>query len=153
MTQPTQAPLSRSSIQEAHALIKPHVHLTPVTTSQTLSNLASSPRDLSGTRFEGRTPAKPKVRLWFKCENLQRIGAFKVRGAFHAVERLVRDKEWVEGGGKEKGVVTHSSGTFVFFVCFLLFSLFLFIYKSKPMAVCVRLHKRLLEENCTGWLG
>jgi len=144
MTQPTpQVPLSRSSIQEAYALIKPHVHLTPVTTSQTLSKLASSPRDLSGTRFEGRTPAKPKLRLWFKCENLQRIGAFKVRGAFHAVERLVRDESWIEGGGREKGVVTHSSGTFLSFFCLFLSLLILFPFSlyarngSKEKSDCI----------------
>ncbi|KAH6661731.1 serine racemase [Verticillium dahliae] len=60
-------PLTRDSVIEAHALIKPLVHLTP---------------------WQGRTPAKPTLRLYFKCENLQRIGAFKARGAFHAIERL-----------------------------------------------------------------
>ncbi|OAQ61883.1 serine racemase [Pochonia chlamydosporia 170] len=109
----TTLPLSRSSVISAHELIKPHVHRTPVLTNTTLSTLASTPRtadDLKGTRFEGRTPAKPKIRLWFKCENLQRIGAFKVRGAFHALGRLMLEEGWVEGGGKERGVVTHSSG-------------------------------------------
>ncbi|KAK2592129.1 hypothetical protein QQS21_010167 [Conoideocrella luteorostrata] len=104
------SPLTRSSVQSAHALIKAHIHRTPVLTNRTLSDLASTPRDLQGSRFEGRTAAKPKLRLWFKCENLQRIGAFKVRGAFHAVTKLMMEEGWVEGGGKEKGVVTHSSG-------------------------------------------
>ncbi|OHE91992.1 pyridoxal-phosphate dependent enzyme [Colletotrichum orchidophilum] len=106
-------PLTRASVVEAHKLVKPHVHYTPVLTNKTLTALASTPRDpedLKGTAWEGRTPAKPVLRLWFKCENLQRIGAFKVRGAFHAVERLKQEPGWVEGGGKEKGVVTHSSG-------------------------------------------
>ncbi|KAF4921381.1 Serine racemase [Colletotrichum viniferum] len=106
-------PLNRASVVEAHKLVKPHVHYTPVLTNKTLTALASTPRspeDLKGTRWEGRTPAKPTLRLWFKCENLQRIGAFKVRGAFHAVERLKQEPGWIENGGMEKGVVTHSSG-------------------------------------------
>ncbi|OAA42178.1 Pyridoxal phosphate-dependent enzyme, beta subunit [Metarhizium rileyi] len=110
----TTLPLSRASVLSAHELIRPHVHRTPVLTNTTLSRLASAPRspdDLKGTRFEGRTtPARPKLRLWFKCENLQRTGAFKVRGAFHALGRLMMEEGWVEGGGKERGVVTHSSG-------------------------------------------
>lgn len=106
-------PLNRSSVIEAHKLVKPHVHYTPVLTNRTLDDLASTPRsasDLAGTRWEGRTPAGPKLRLFFKCENFQRIGAFKARGAFHAIERLKQEEGWVEGGGKTKGVVTHSSG-------------------------------------------
>lgn len=107
-------PLCRASVQAAHEIVKPHIHRTPVLTNKTLSTLASTARsadDLKGTRFEGKIPAKPTVRLWFKCENLQRVGAFKARGAFHAVARLAAEDGWLEGGGKEKGVVTHSSGT------------------------------------------
>lgn len=105
-------PLTRPGVQEAHALIKPLVHLTPVLTNATLDKLASTPRDLQNTRWSERAaPAKPTIRLWFKCENLQRIGAFKSRGAFHAIERLKADPEWVKGGGLERGVLTHSSGT------------------------------------------
>lgn len=106
-------PLNRASVIEAHDLIRPLIHKTPVLTNSTLSSLASTPRDpkeLQNTRWAGREPAKPKVRLWFKCENLQRVGAFKIRGASHAVERLKQDTAWVEGGGMKKGVVTHSSG-------------------------------------------
>ncbi|KAL7929638.1 tryptophan synthase beta subunit-like PLP-dependent enzyme [Trichoderma chlorosporum] len=109
----TTLPLTRDSVFWAHKVVKNHVHRTPVVTNQTLSELASTPRtaeDLQGTRFAGRTPAKPKLRLWFKCENLQRIGAFKVRGAFYALHKLSEEPGWLEGGGKEKGVVTHSSG-------------------------------------------
>ncbi|KAL7792140.1 tryptophan synthase beta subunit-like PLP-dependent enzyme [Trichoderma ceciliae] len=109
----TTLPLTRESVFQAHKVVKNHVHRTPVVTNQTLSELASTPRsveELQGTRFAGRTPAKPVVRLWFKCENLQRIGAFKVRGAFYAIHKLTEEPGWLEGGGKEKGVVTHSSG-------------------------------------------
>ncbi|KAF5619880.1 threonine dehydratase [Fusarium tjaetaba] len=109
----TTPPLTRESVIEAHKLISPYVHFTPVLTNQTITKLASTPRtaeELQGTRYAGRTPARPVLRLWFKCENMQRIGAFKARGAFHAIERLKQEPGWLEGGGKEKGVVTHSSG-------------------------------------------
>lgn len=99
-------PLERASVQSAHELIKPYVHLTPVLTSTTLSALASTPRSakaLIGTPYEGRTPAHPKINLFFKCENFQRVGAFKARGAFHALMRL-SDEE------RSRGVVTTSSG-------------------------------------------
>jgi len=111
----TTPPLTRESVQAAHELIKPFIHETPVLTNTTLSKIASTPRtpeELKGTEWEGRTPAKPVLRLWFKCENLQRIGAFKARGAFHAIERLKQEPGWLEGSGREKGVVTHSSGKY-----------------------------------------
>jgi threonine dehydratase len=88
-------PLTRDSIIAAHNLIKPHIHTTPVLTNTTLSNLASTPQSceaLKGTQWEGREPAKPKIRLFFKAENFQKIGAFKVRGAFHAVLRLIEER-------------------------------------------------------------
>ncbi|EMD85475.1 hypothetical protein COCC4DRAFT_127006 [Bipolaris maydis ATCC 48331] len=103
--------LTRSNVEAAHALIKPHIHDTPVLTNTTLSNLASTPQTaeaLKGTQWEGQEPAHPKINLFFKCENFQRIGAFKVRGAFHAVTRLI-EKEGIDEVRK-KGVVTHSSG-------------------------------------------
>lgn len=108
-------PLVRSSVIAAHELIKEHIHYTPVLTNKTLTELASTPQlvsDLIGTPWEGQQPAKPTIRLWFKCENLQKVGAFKARGAFHALKRLVAENGWEEGGGRERGVVTHSSGTF-----------------------------------------
>ena len=124
-------PLTRASVVAAHDLVRPHVHRTPVLTNSTLSRLASTPvgdrpGDLEAARGDGdegeeevkektkAEPARPVIRLWFKCENLQRVGAFKVRGAFHAVERLKADEGWVAGGGLERGVVTHSSGEFPF---------------------------------------
>ncbi|KAJ7914974.1 tryptophan synthase beta subunit-like PLP-dependent enzyme [Mycena leptocephala] len=109
----TSPPLTCASVQDALKLIEPYIHKTPVLTNTTLSTLASTPRtpaELEGTPWAGCTPAKPVLRLWFKCENFQRIGAFKIRGAFHAIERLKREPAWAENGGREKGVVTHSSG-------------------------------------------
>ncbi len=71
-------------IRAALALIAPHVHRTPVLTSSTLD------------REYG-------AQLFFKCENLQKVGAFKARGATFAV--LSAAEAEVRGG-----VVTHSSG-------------------------------------------
>lgn len=99
-------PLNRSSVQSAHERIKEHIKFTPVLTSTTLSNLASTPQAqeaLNGTPFEGQRPAHPRIKFFFKCENYQRIGAFKIRGAFHALSRLSEDE-------LARGVVTHSSG-------------------------------------------
>ncbi|KAI8953534.1 tryptophan synthase beta subunit-like PLP-dependent enzyme [Xylaria longipes] len=108
----TSPPLTRASVLEARELIKEFVHHTPTLTNATLDRLASTPRDGDGDGKveEGSKPANPKIRLYFKCENKQRIGAFKIRGAFHALERLKREPGWEEGGGRERGVVTHSSG-------------------------------------------
>lgn len=99
------------SIHSAYTLIQPYIHRTPLLTNQTLNTIAStpqSPESLTGTPFEGQPPAHPKLRFFFKCENLQRIGAFKARGAFHALLRLVEER-----GADEvmrRGVITHSSG-------------------------------------------
>ena len=68
----------------AHDRIRPHIHRTPVLTS---------------TYFNELTGAE----LFFKCENFQKAGAFKVRGASNAVFGL-RDDQLA------KGVATHSSG-------------------------------------------
>ncbi|MDZ7757037.1 threonine ammonia-lyase [Rhodohalobacter sp.] len=73
-----------SEIEAAHKRIQPQAHRTPVLTS---------------SYFNGKTGAS----LFFKCENFQKIGAFKFRGAFNAISRLS------EAEGK-KGIVTHSSG-------------------------------------------
>ncbi len=106
MTLENTLPLERSSVLSAHELIKSHIHLTPVLTSTTLSDLASTPQTpeaLIGTPFEGQNPAHPRIHFFFKCENYQRIGAFKSRGAFHALSRLSNED-------LSRGVVTHSSG-------------------------------------------
>ncbi len=102
-----------SSIQEAYNLITPYVHRTPLLTNRTLNIIASTPQTpdaLVGTPFEGSSPAQPKINFFFKCENYQRIGAFKARGAFHALLRLI--ERVGEEEVKKKGVITHSSGSF-----------------------------------------
>jgi threonine dehydratase len=71
-------------VRAAAARIKAHAHRTPVLTSRTMDAMSG------GT-------------LFFKCENLQRMGAFKFRGAVNAVFSL-------EEAEARRGVVTHSSG-------------------------------------------
>ncbi|KAL4895312.1 tryptophan synthase beta subunit-like PLP-dependent enzyme [Aspergillus ambiguus] len=103
--------LTPDAVHAAYSLIQPYVHRTPLLTSNTLNTIASTPQtaeSLVGTPFEGQPPAQPTIRLFFKCENYQRIGAFKARGAFHALLRLIaeRGKDEVQ----KRGVITHSSG-------------------------------------------
>jgi len=113
-------PLTRSSVMTAHERIKPYIHHTPTLTNSTLTSLASTAQTseaLKGTQWEGQQPARPVIRLWFKAENLQRVGAFKARGAFHAVLRLIEEQGWDQPGkeeGRKRGVVTHSSGAYSF---------------------------------------
>jgi len=81
---PTQNIPTLEDMLVAHERIKPHIHRTPVLTSSFLN-------ELSGAE------------LFFKCENFQKAGAFKVRGASNAVFGL--DAETAKAG-----VATHSSG-------------------------------------------
>jgi threonine dehydratase len=69
---------------EAREILKGVAHRTPVMTSSTLDR-----------EFESR--------IFFKCENLQRMGAFKFRGAYHAISRLHEPQ-------RARGVVAYSSG-------------------------------------------
>ena len=71
-------------VLEAHARIAPYIHRTPVLTSSYLNALTGA-------------------ELFFKCENFQKAGAFKVRGASNAVFGLREDQ-------LARGVATHSSG-------------------------------------------
>ncbi len=73
-----------SDIQSAHKRIAPFIHRTPVLTSRQLNNIFG-------------------CELFFKCENFQKVGAFKFRGATNAVLSLAEEQ-------KKHGVVTHSSG-------------------------------------------
>ena len=76
--------LDLAAIQAAHARIRPHIHRTPVLTSASLD-------------------ARCGGKLFFKCENFQKTGAFKARGAANAVFSLTDDEA-------ARGVATHSSG-------------------------------------------
>ena len=76
--------ITKQQIEEAHERIKPFIHKTPVFTSKTINKI-------SGTE------------VFFKCENFQKIGAFKIRGGMNAVLSLPKEKQ-------KKGIATHSSG-------------------------------------------
>ena len=108
-------PLTRQSVQAAHKRIKQYVHRTPVITCKTINEVACTPQSERSTEFqyagqdnERSNDARPNVRLFFKCENEQKIGAFKARGAFHSLSRLI-DQKGLENVRKT-GVCTHSSG-------------------------------------------
>lgn len=77
-------PVTQDQIQAAIRRIQPYVHHTPVLTSEWIN------------RYTGAT-------LFFKCENFQKAGAFKSRGAVNAVFSL-------DEADKKAGVCTHSSG-------------------------------------------
>src|SRR5438270_7946935 len=77
-------PVDLAAIRVAHDRIRPHIHRTPVLTSD-------------------RLHAASDASLFFKCENYQKVGAFKARGATNAVFAL--DDETAR-----RGVATHSSG-------------------------------------------
>src|SRR5437016_10110412 len=76
-------PPTWEAILAAHARIAPRIHRTPVLTSASLNAIAGA-------------------RLFFKCENLQKTGSFKIRGASNAILSLT-EKE------VPRGTVTQSS--------------------------------------------
>ena len=114
----TAPPLLPESIKNAHSKIAKYIHRTPLVTNRTLDRIASSPNPAAFLNEEpppsdadssnGSAAAAPKFKLYFKCENLQKIGAFKARGAFHATTRLIETLGIDEV--RKRGVVTHSSG-------------------------------------------
>ena len=77
---------SKQIVIEAGNRVAPFVHRTPVLTSRLLNEMAGA-------------------EVFFKCENLQKMGAFKMRGAINAIQQLSEAQ-------KKAGVVTHSSGNF-----------------------------------------
>ena len=76
--------VSIQDIQQAAQRIKPYAHRTPVMTNESLNRRVGA-------------------QVFMKCENLQKVGAFKFRGASNAVWSLTDE-------GAARGVVTHSSG-------------------------------------------
>jgi threonine dehydratase len=72
------------AIRDAHRRISPRIHRTPVMTSQSLNEIAGG-------------------RIFFKCENLQKTGSFKIRGATNAVFSLTDEEA-------KNGVAAPSSG-------------------------------------------
>ncbi|HMQ48290.1 MAG TPA: pyridoxal-phosphate dependent enzyme [Saprospiraceae bacterium] len=73
-----------SDIEITHEAIAPMIHRTPIFTNKSINDLCGA-------------------ELFFKCENLQKIGAFKMRGAASAALRLSDEQ-------RARGLATHSSG-------------------------------------------
>ena len=73
-----------ADVEKAHAVVKKYAHRTPVLSSSSINKIVGG-------------------ELFFKCENLQKVGAFKFRGACNAVFSLSEEDA-------KKGVATHSSG-------------------------------------------
>jgi len=78
--------MNKEFLIQVHNRIKPFIHKTPVITSQLINEITGA-------------------QLYFKCENFQKMGAFKMRGATNAILNLSEAE-------RRKGVVTHSSGNF-----------------------------------------
>ncbi|WP_394750155.1 threonine/serine dehydratase [Spongiimicrobium salis] len=78
--------MNKEILLAVHNRIKPYIHRTPVLTSTILND-------------------KVGAQVYFKCENFQKMGAFKMRGAANAILCLTDAQ-------RQKGVVTHSSGNF-----------------------------------------
>ncbi len=78
--------MNKSDLIKCHNRIKPFIHNTPVIKSSLINEMAQAD-------------------IYFKCDNFQKMGAFKMRGATNAILQLSEDE-------KRKGVVTHSSGNF-----------------------------------------
>lgn len=78
--------MTKEDLKDCHKIIQPFIHNTPVLTSSLLNKLTGA-------------------NLYFKCENFQRAGAYKIRGATNAIMNLSKTQQ-------QNGVVTHSSGNF-----------------------------------------
>ena len=76
----------KKELENSFKRIHPYVHKTPVLESSLINEML-------------------ECKVYFKCENFQRTGSFKMRGATNAILQLT-DKQ------REKGVITHSSGNF-----------------------------------------
>ncbi len=78
--------MQKEALLGCHKDIRPYIHRTPILTSKSINRMS-------------------KADIHFKCENFQKGGAYKIRGATNAVLQLTDAQ-------KDKGVVTHSSGNF-----------------------------------------
>ena len=76
--------ITKATIEAAAIRIAPYIHNTPIMTCKSINEIYG-------------------LDLYFKCENFQKIGAFKIRGGMNASLQLTNEQ-------LEKGVATHSSG-------------------------------------------
>jgi threonine dehydratase len=78
--------MNKQTLIQVHNRVKTYIHQTPVLTSELINEICG-------------------CKVYFKCENFQKMGAFKMRGATNAILSLTESQ-------RSKGVVTHSSGNF-----------------------------------------
>lgn len=78
--------MTKEDLKACHEKIRPYIHHTPILTSSLINKLVCA-------------------ELYFKCENFQKAGAYKIRGATNAILKLSKTQQ-------QNGVVTHSSGNF-----------------------------------------
>jgi threonine dehydratase len=78
--------MNKETLIQVHDKVKPYIHRTPVLTSELINEITG-------------------CKVFFKCENFQKMGAFKMRGAANAILSLSEEQ-------RNCGVVTHSSGNF-----------------------------------------
>lgn len=78
--------MDKKDLIDCHNRIKPYIYNTPVMKSRLINEMTGAD-------------------IYFKCDNFQKMGAFKMRGAVNAILQLSKNE-------KRKGVVTHSSGNF-----------------------------------------
>ncbi len=78
--------MDKETLIQVHERVKPYIHRTPVLTSELINEMTG-------------------CNVYFKCENFQKMGAFKMRGAANAILSLSDEQ-------RKSGVVTHSSGNF-----------------------------------------
>lgn len=86
-------PVTLKDVETAHERVKPYVHETPILTSQALNKMANKNNNINDSN----------ISLFFKCENFQKTGSFKIRGATNAVFSLTDEEA-------SNGICTHSSG-------------------------------------------
>lgn len=99
--------LNAGSVKDAHLLITPSLKRTPVLTCPNLSQYASG---ILQARSLSKDSA-PNIKLFFKCENMQKSGSFKIRGALHKLKVLsdvnLQKGVIAEGAGKQYGTSSH----------------------------------------------
>ncbi len=78
--------MQNNDLQEVYNRVQPHIHKTPILDSRLINELAG-------------------CKVYLKCENFQKAGAYKIRGATNAILQLSEEE-------RSRGVVTHSSGNF-----------------------------------------
>ena len=78
--------MDKETLIQVHEKVKPYIHRTPVLSSKLINEMTG-------------------CKVFFKCENFQKMGAFKMRGATNAILSLSDEQ-------RKCGVVTHSSGNF-----------------------------------------